>query len=113
MAPNLPVYPVSDVGKAPTRVAYRKVFHPTAQNRIDLFDHAAYRLGTRGTENLFQFAKQCRSLLALRQYQRHPSSPATPDTTELKTEKSEALASLQVHGPALLLIHLHLQFGQF
>jgi hypothetical protein len=37
----------------------------------------------------------------------HPSSPTTPDTTELKAKKSEALAALKVHLTALFLIHLY------
>jgi hypothetical protein len=38
MAPNPRLYPVSDVGETPTRVAYCEVLHPTAQDRIDLLD---------------------------------------------------------------------------
>src|SRR5215472_9373155 len=84
-------YPVSDVGETPARVANREVFHPTTQNRIDFLDHPAHRLGTRDPEDLFELAQQGRPVLAFRQSQRHPSSPATPDTTELKTEKSGLL----------------------
>jgi hypothetical protein len=39
MAPNLLLYPVSDIEGAPTGVAYRKVLDPTAQDRIDLVNH--------------------------------------------------------------------------
>jgi hypothetical protein len=107
MTPNLHLYPVLDIRETPTRVAYREVLHPPAQDRIDLLDHLPHWLGPKIPENLFELAEQGRPFLAFRQSQRHPSSPATPNTTELKPEKSEPLASLQVHFTALFLIHLH------
>src|SRR5258708_21681223 len=42
--PNLLLHPELNVGKAPARVPYRKLVHPTPQNRIDEFDHPPYRL---------------------------------------------------------------------
>ena len=39
-------------------------------------------------------------------------SPTTPDTTELKSKKSETPALLEIHLAALFLIYLHLQFDQ-
>jgi hypothetical protein len=92
--PDLLFYPVSDVGETPARVADREVLHPTAQDRVDLLNHPTHRLGARDPEDLFEFAQQGRPFLAFRQQQRHPSSPTTPDTTELKPEKSETLPSL-------------------
>ena len=50
MSPNLLFYPVSDVGETPARVADREVLHPTAQDRVDLLDHAAHGLGARDPE---------------------------------------------------------------
>jgi len=75
-------------------VADREVLHPTAQDRIDLLDQLPHWLGPKIPENLFELVEQGRPFLAFRQQQRHPSSPAIPDTTELKTEKSETLPSL-------------------
>jgi hypothetical protein len=48
-------------------VAYSEVLHPTAQDWIDVLDHTAHRLGTRGPENLYEPAEQSRPLLAFRQ----------------------------------------------
>jgi hypothetical protein len=107
MTPNLHFYPVLDVRETPTRVAYREVLHPAAQDRIDLLDHLLHGLGPKIPESLFEFAEQSRPFLAFRQYQRHPSSHATPNTTELKPQKSETLAPLQVHFMAFLLVQLY------
>jgi hypothetical protein len=52
MTPNLLFYPVSDIGETPARMSDGKIFHPTTQDRINLFDHSAHRLRTRGPKNL-------------------------------------------------------------
>jgi len=44
MSPKLLLHPELDIGKAPARVSYGKVVHPTPQNRIDKFDHPSYGL---------------------------------------------------------------------
>jgi hypothetical protein len=44
---------------------------------------------------------------------RHPSVSPTANPTEVKAEKSEALALRQVHPPSLLLVHLDLERRQF
>src|SRR5215831_241265 len=112
VAPNLLLDPVSDVREAPTRVAHRKVVHPTAQNGIDLLDQLLHGLRAMASENQLEFAQQGRPLLRSRRPQRHPSSPPTADTTELKAQKSETLPLLEIHPPTLLLVHLHMEFGQ-
>src|SRR5215467_400054 len=113
VAPNFLLYPVSDVREAPAGVAHGKVIHPAAQNGIDLFDQLLHRLRPIASEDQLELAQQCRSLLGSRRVQRHPSSPPTADATELKTEKPETLPLLEIHPPALLLVHLNLEFGQF
>jgi hypothetical protein len=47
-------------------MAYGKVLHPTAQDRIDLFNHPSHRLGTGTPEDLFELAKQFRPFLTFR-----------------------------------------------
>ena len=44
MSPNLLLYPVSDKRKAFTRIADRKVVHPTSQDSVDLRDHLRHGL---------------------------------------------------------------------
>src|SRR5215831_3921598 len=67
MSTDLLFYPVSDIGETPARVADGEVLDPTPQNRIDLLDHPAYGLRTRGPEDLFELAQQSRPLLTFRQ----------------------------------------------
>src|ERR1039458_2986789 len=55
MAPNLLFYPVSDKRKAFTRIAYCKVVHPTAKDRIDLLDHSLHRLADTSSEDYVVF----------------------------------------------------------
>jgi hypothetical protein len=113
MAPDLFLNPIADERETPTGVTHRKVVHPTAKNRIDLFDQATDGLRLIALENNSQLAQQGRPLLDLRYPQRHPSSLTTPDPPELKAQKSKALALLQIHVSALFLIHLDLEFCQF
>jgi hypothetical protein len=80
----------------------REVVHPAAQNGIDLFDQLSDGPGAKASENSLELAKQSRPLFAFRRMQRHPSTPATPDATELKTQKPETSPFLKVHLPALV-----------
>jgi hypothetical protein len=108
MAPNLLFYPVSEIYEAPARMSDREVIHPSPQNRIDLFDQLSDGPGTKASENRLELAQQGRPLFAFRCVQRHPSSPAIPDPTILKTEKPETFSFWKVHRSALLFVHLHL-----
>src|SRR5260370_22152961 len=112
MVPNLLFDPVSDVREAPARVTYRKVLHPATQNRVDLRNHLADWPGPMTSENLLELLQQRRPLLDSRGAQRHPSVSPTANPTELKAEKSEALALREVHPPSLLLVHLDLECRQ-
>jgi hypothetical protein len=67
MAPNLHLYPVPEKRETPTRVAYREVLHPTAQDRIDLLNHLPHWLRPKIPENLLELAEQDRPFLAFRQ----------------------------------------------
>ena len=67
MPPHLLLHPELNVGKAPARVPYRKVVHPTPQNRIDEFDHPPYGLADASSENAFELPQECRPFLQLRQ----------------------------------------------
>ena len=68
--------------------------------------------GPMASENLLERAQQRRPLLASRGPQRHPSASPTANPTELKAQKSEALALREVHPPTLLLVHLDLERRQ-
>jgi hypothetical protein len=64
------------------------------------------------SKDLPECLQQRRPLLPSRRLQRHPSASSTPNPTELKAQKSKALALRQVHSPTLFLVHLDLQFRQ-
>src|ERR1700674_4568478 len=113
MVPNLLFDPVADVREAPARVADRKVLHPATQNRVDLRNHLADWPGPMAAENLLERAQQRRPLFHPRGAKRHPSVSPTANPTEVKAEKSEALALREVHPPSLLLVHLDLERRQF
>lgn len=72
VAPNLLLYPVSDIRETPAGVTDRKVVHPTAQDRIDLLDQLPHGLRAMASEDQLELAQQCRPLLASRRTQRHP-----------------------------------------
>src|SRR5712691_2966863 len=101
MVPNLLFDPVADVREAPARMADRKVLHPSPQNRVDFRNHLAEGPGPMAAENLLERA------------QRHPSVAPRANPTEVKAQKSEALALREVHPPTLLLVHLDLERRQF
>ena len=94
-------------------MAYRKVLHPAPQHRVDLRNHLADGPGPMAAENLLERAQQRRPLLHPRGAKRHPSVSPTANPTEVKAEKSEALALREVHPPSLLLVHLDLERRQF
>ena len=56
VAPDLRLYPVSNVRETPARVTYRKVLHPAAQDRINLLDQLRDRLGLKASENRLELA---------------------------------------------------------
>src|SRR2546426_6849395 len=113
MVPNLLLDPVSNVREAPARMADRKVLHPATQNRVDLRNHLAEGPGPMVSENRLERAQQRRPLFHPRGAKRHPSVSPTANPTEVKAEKSEALALREVHPPSLLLVHLDLERRQF
>jgi hypothetical protein len=51
MAPDLFLNPIADERETPTGVTDRKVIHPTAQDRIDLFDQPTDGLGLEAPED--------------------------------------------------------------
>src|SRR5258708_30005801 len=83
MSPNLLFYPVSDKRKAFTRIAYCKVVHPTAKDRVDLLDHPFHRLADILSEDLLQLCQQRRPFLQLRRVmgrsEEHTSELQSPD----------------------------------
>src|SRR5215813_12314887 len=113
MSPHLPLQPVFDVSEASTSVAYRKVVHPTADNRIDKLDYPIHRLRDEASEDVLEFAQQCGALLELGRIVRPPLVSQTSHAAELKTQEAEAFSLCQVHLPTLFLVDIDLQFGQF
>src|SRR5712691_8389301 len=102
VAPNLLLHPVSDVREASTRVAECKVLHPAAQNGIDTRNHLCDWPGPMTPKDLLERLQQRRPLLGSRCPQGHPSASPTANPTELKAQKSEALALREVHSQTLL-----------
>ena len=56
VAPNPLLYPVADVREAATRVARRKVIHPTAQDRIDLLNQIPNGLRAMASDDQLELA---------------------------------------------------------
>jgi len=61
---------------------------------------------------LLERAQQRCSLLGLRGAQRHPSAAMTANPTELKAQKSEALALREVDASTLVFVHLDVELGK-
>src|ERR1035438_2555583 len=106
LPPDLLLYPSFDHREASTRIADPKIVHPTAQDRIDHFNHPSHRLADIASEDLPQFCKQRSSLLQLRRIVRPPHPITAPDATIFKTQEREALSLRQIHHPALVFIDL-------
>ena len=116
MSPNLPFYPVSDKRKAFTRIAYSKVGHQTAKDRVDLLDHPFHRLTDTLSEDLLQLCQQRRPFLQLRRIVGSPLPGAPQNAAIFKAQErqeSEASALCQIDVFALLFVYLHFEFDQF
>jgi len=61
MPSNLLLHPELNVGKTPARVPYRKVVHPTPQNRIDKFNHPPYGLADISLKDFLKLLQERRS----------------------------------------------------
>src|SRR5262249_48895761 len=103
VAPDLPLHPVFNEAKALAGVSNREVIHPATQYRVDQLDHPVYGLGSVTAEYLLELPQQCRSFLELRRGIRTPDAPVTADAAEVEPQKTEALASVEIHDPTLLL----------
>src|SRR6516225_4157625 len=113
MSAYLLLQPVLDETEAASGIANSKVVHPAANDRIDQLDYSAYRLGIEASEDVFELAQQYRSLLELGRIIRPPFTLQAAYATELKAQKSEAVAFCQVNVSALLFVDIDLEFGQF
>src|SRR5712671_6794807 len=112
VGPNLLRHPVSNVRETPAGVAGRKVLHPTAQDGIDASNHLCDWPGPMTSKELLERAQQRCPLLTLRSTQRHPSATMTANPTELKAQKSEALALREVDLSTLVFVHLDMELGK-
>src|SRR6266404_7691361 len=113
MSPNLLFYPVSDKRKAFTRIAYRKVVHPTTKDRVDLLDHPLHRLADILSEDLLQLCHQRCPFFQLRRVVRSPLPVTTQNATIFKAQESETSSVCQIDDFALLFVYLHFEFDQF
>src|SRR5207249_10803098 len=93
--------------------AQSEVVDPAPQLRIDLRDQSLHWLRPGASERLLELPQQGRARLALRHVLRPPAPPQRADAPEVKAQESEALPPTQIHDPTLLLVHLHLEFGEF
>src|SRR4029450_13086927 len=93
-------------------MADRKVLHPAAQNGIDAGNHLCDGSGPMTSKHGFERPQQRRPLLALRRAPRHPSTATAANPTELKAQKSEALALREVDASTLVLVHFDLELGK-
>ncbi len=91
----------------------RQSIAPAPQHRVDFRNHLADGAGPMAAEYLLEHAQERRPLVSPRGAKRHPSVSPTANPTEVKAEKSEALALRQVHPPSLLLVHFDLERRQF
>src|SRR5215831_16368984 len=108
MAPNLHLYPVLDKRETPTRMAYRKELHPTAQDRIDLLNQLPHWLRPKIPENLFELVEQGRPFSCLSAITAASIVPG--DFEHDGTSTPEIRNSRLAAGPAaLLLVHFHQQ----
>ena len=95
MAPDLPLDPPPDNGKAPARVPDPEVVDPAPQLRVDLGDQLLHRLRPGAPEHLLELPPQRRALLRLRRVPRPPAPPQRADTPEVKAQEAEALPGLR------------------
>ena len=91
VSPNLLLHPIFDHRKAPARVSHGKVVHPSSQDRIDQFDHPAYRLAGKPSEDLPERCQQRRPFLELGRKMRSPLLVTAQDATELKAQEGKLL----------------------
>src|SRR5215467_1643959 len=108
MSPHLPLQPIFEVSEASAGVAYGKVVHPTADNRVDELDYPIHR-----PEDVLEFAQQCSALLELGGIIRPPFALPRSPAAEFKTKEAEAFSLCQVNLPTLFLVDIDLELGQF
>src|SRR6516225_6727814 len=113
MASDLQLHPAFDELKAATRVSDGKIVHPAPQDRIDEGHHRLHGLRSVSPKELAQLAEQRRTLLQLRRVLRAPSPVQAPHAAKVEPEEPEALAPDEIDSPALLLVDLDLEFGEF
>jgi hypothetical protein len=112
VAPDFLIHPLFDKRKTLTRMPYRKVVHPTAQDRVYQLDNPPYRLALESSKDVSQLPRQRRPILYLRRILGPPRTLLTPDAAELKAEKTKTFTFPQIHDSTLLFIYLHSEFPQ-
>src|SRR3954465_8309650 len=104
LAPDLLLYPISDVGEALARVPHRKVVDPPPQHWIDQAYHPLNRLRPVSAKYLLELPQQRRPLFELGRVMRPHHSAKTAEVAEVKPQKAEVLTSFQVDSAALFII---------
>src|SRR5215469_14349459 len=90
--PDFLFHPILDKRKTPTGVPYRKVVHPSPQDRVDQFDHLSYRLAIVPPEDFPKFRQYCRPLFQLRRIQWSPRSFQAANEAKFEAQKTKAFA---------------------
>jgi hypothetical protein len=112
MVPNLLLDPVSNEEKH--RLEWPIAKYCTQPRRIGLICAITSLSGRdRWLRKICLSVRNSPSLFHPRGAKRHPSVSPTANPTEVKAEKSEALALREVHPSTLLLVHLDLERRQF
>src|SRR5258708_1429540 len=110
---DLLFHPVFHEPEALVRVSNSEVIHPSPQHGIDELSHPICRLRSVSPEHFLELTQQRRALLQPGRILRSPNSVLyAADSTEVESQKAEALCAVQIHSAALLFINLDLQFGK-
>jgi hypothetical protein len=131
VAPDLLFHPIFDEAEALAGVSNREVVHPPPEHRIDQVYYPVNRLRPVSAKHLFELAQKRRPLFELGHVMRphvdallaqlrdelsfgHGSNQPVMTfvgvdqdhqvVSESQPQEAEALASFQVHGPALFII---------
>src|SRR5215469_12410057 len=113
MSPNLLFHPVSDKRKAFARIAYGKIVHPSAKDRVDLVDHPPYGLADVLSEDLLELRQQRRPFLWFGRVVWSPLLVTAEDAAIFKTQERKTSSVCQINDFALLFVYLYFELRQF
>src|ERR1700730_2389454 len=111
-APDLLLYPISDVGEALARVPHREVVDPPPQHWIDQAYHPLNRLRPVSSKCPPELPQHRWYDVELGRVMRPHRSAQTAEVAEVNPQKAEVLTTFQVDSAALFIIDFDLQFGE-